>query len=334
MGSIQTTQKTHIFYLDFIKLLAAFMVAFYHIARLRYGFVSGVSYVPNANGVLMNICVACVPLFFMVNGAAMLAKPRNFESVYVKAAKIALILVLAKFIVFPSWFFKTLIVIYLLFPLLQWLYNRPKRYLMWLFIGVAFALSFLPNLLSLVIYGFDLNFSFSLKIYHYTIIELPALSHTGFFRAYSIVLFFAGAFISKKKIHWTAGLLLFAAGLCYTTLDGIVFTNQNNEMFDTVNGAFPTLGGLLTAFGVFIMAKALEKPNIRLFKSIITFFAGNVLMMYLLHLQIKFILMKYFLFKYGSFLIYMAVTIGILLICTAVSVVVKKIPFVKWVFET
>ena len=62
-------KKRYVFYYDLLKIIAAFMVCFYHLAMLDVGVVTDEFYIPNVNKICLNLCAMSVPLFFMVNGA-------------------------------------------------------------------------------------------------------------------------------------------------------------------------------------------------------------------------------------------------------------------------
>ena len=52
-------------YIDVLKIIAAFLTVFYHLAyyKFDYGFVSGQVYAPNINRIVMCLAACCVPLY-------------------------------------------------------------------------------------------------------------------------------------------------------------------------------------------------------------------------------------------------------------------------------
>lgn len=113
-------------YLDILKIISAFFIIFYHFGKVDLGVVTDGSYIPTFGRVIENITVVSIPVFFMVNGALIFNKEYSLEKIYGKAAKIALLTFVWEFTAFPSWFFKTLIVLYLLYPLLLKVYRNTK----------------------------------------------------------------------------------------------------------------------------------------------------------------------------------------------------------------
>ena len=81
-------EKKHVLYYDLIKIVAAFMVCFYHLGLLDVGTVSEAFYVPNINKLILNLCAMSVPLFFMVNGALMLRRPYSIKEIFLRFLKI------------------------------------------------------------------------------------------------------------------------------------------------------------------------------------------------------------------------------------------------------
>ena len=81
-------KKSYVLYYDVIKIIAAFMVCFYHLGLLDVGTVSESFYFPNLNKLILNLCSMSVPLFFMVNGALMLRRPYTLNEVIKRFLKI------------------------------------------------------------------------------------------------------------------------------------------------------------------------------------------------------------------------------------------------------
>lgn len=113
-------------YLDWLKLIAAWLVVFYHLSynRLDYAFSQGEVYLPNLNRILMCFASCSVPVFFLVNGRLMFHRHRPWKEPVLKACKILALIVIWYPAHFPYWFFRTLIILYLLFPILQLLRER------------------------------------------------------------------------------------------------------------------------------------------------------------------------------------------------------------------
>lgn len=120
---IKLEKKKRDISLDIIKLISAYMVVFYHFGHIDKGEFINNQYHCTLGQYLLILCSSSIPMFFMVNGALLLNKEYSIEKIYSKAGKIALLTFVWSFIDFPSWFMKTLIVLYLFYPVLIKIYR-------------------------------------------------------------------------------------------------------------------------------------------------------------------------------------------------------------------
>ena len=314
-----------VLYLDFIKFLAAFLTVFYHLAyyNLDYGFVEGVTYYPNIARIVMCISSSCVPLFFLVNGSLMFSRQRSLKEVYLKSLKIAFLTLLWSFLDFPSWFFKTLCVLYLLFPLFQLIKTKSQK---------------LYNLICLLVFLVPFVYNFAvifLKLFSVGNIELlgitlplGSLNRTGLATMYSILYFLLGPMLkASKKSPLIIDLLLLFVGLFLVVFECVAYTNLNGAMFDGVNASFPTVGALFLSTGIFLICKklsfkAIQKP--------LLFVGSGIFAIYISH---SFII-KYLPLPFKESLI--VSLLGALVICLIGAVIGKiasKTPFICWLFR-
>ncbi len=339
MKSITKNNGSRYVYLDFIKIIAAIMVVFYHFRSTDLGsFING-QYVITFDRVFTNISAACVPLFFMVNGALVLNKDYSIEKIYYKAAKIALLLFVWSVVDFPAWFFKTLIVLYLLYPIFKKIYRNKA--LSTILMTAVFVFPFLYNLGMTVFAYAGSEFSIHILSYEISLASLPL--KTGAKTMYSILYFFLGGYLFKsdvnqidihspKKVLKYVALPLFtaASGLVILTFDGIICANYSQELQDTVNGYFPTIGALLLTVGIFRLCQLCEWIRSDKIKHIIHFFGSKVLCVYLLHLSILQIFFTYiFTGKTFPAVFILFVSISVFVVCCFISCVLEKIPLIK-----
>jgi len=321
-------RNNKILYFELLKTVAAFLTVFYHFAyyRLDFGFVEGTQYFPNINRIIMCFSSCCVPVFFMVNGALMLGKERNWKSVYIKAAKLIVLTAFWSLIGFPDWFFKTLIILYLLFPLFQYFY-RKKHSLFVLTCVLIFLMPFVFNLLVLILKSASCEWTFSLLG---ITIGVDSLNPTGIFTMYSILYFLLGPALAKsQKLPNYSGILLILTGWLMVVVECSAYTNLNMAMYDGVNAAFPTVGALLLSTGIFITAKniplnSIEKP--------LSFIGSGILPIYLLHmLMIR--LLNLILPSSLNTILSIIITALICIICTVVGKAANRIPVICWLFK-
>lgn len=315
-------------YFDFLKALAAFLTVFYHFSyyTLDYGFVADSTYLPNISRILMCFSACCVPLFFIINGALMFSRKRSIKDVYFKAAKILLLTIIWKFAGFPAWFFRTLFILYLAYPLLEWLYLKHRKLLASLCIGV-FIFPFLFNLgvTSIKAAGIE-----TIPLPFYTI-NVNSLSVTGAATGYSVLYFMMGPFLRDMKTPKAVfSILAILTGWAMVVAECTIYTNLNGKMYDGVNAAFPTVGALLLSMGVFTLAKnftfkRIEKP--------LNFISGGILHIYLMHVAF----IRLFALITGSIptnliLCYLC-SFLVFMLCVLVGKGADRIPVICWFFR-
>ena len=323
--STNKIKTDRILYLDFVKFFAAFFTVFYHLAyyKLDYGFSQDTVYYPNFSRIVMCFASCCVPLFFMVNGALMFARHRTIKDTYLKILKIAFLIIFWSFLNFPSWFFKTLCVLYLLFPIFQYIYNHSKK---WYFVicGLVLVFPYIYNFAVMMIQFVGLKEINLIGIS----ISLSSFRRTGFFTLYSILYYLLGPVISKvKKTPIYLDLILIFSGLFLVVLECTIYTNLNNVMFDGVNAAFPTLGALLLSVGLFLFFK---KFTFKAIKKPLLFICNGIFAIYILHSYIIYILPSV---VSETLIGSIIVAFAICLVGATVGKLASKIPIVCWFFK-
>ena len=313
-----------IWYLDFLKLLAAFLVVFYHLAyyELDYGFQAGQPYLPNGNRILMSFAACSVPLFFTVNGALLFRRHRTWKEMLLKAAKILALTLIWQIAQFPDWFFKTLIILYVIFPALQFLKERCPLLLKLLCCAV-FLMPFVYNMVLMCLKGAAL----------YGVIPdwTHGMTATGCFTMYSVLYFCLGLYLEEAKT-WKGyqSLLCIFAGWALVIAECVIFTNSYQKMWDAVNAAFPTAGALLMVLGLFMGSRLISFAGAARFLK----WAGpGILAVYLLHMWfIKLVKQLLPLESYGLGLSVL-LTIAVFLLCTLVQKLFKKLHPLDWLLR-
>lgn len=315
-------------YIDILKILAAFLTVFYHLAyyKLDYGFVQGQVYTPNINRIVMCLSACCVPLFFLVNGALLLKAERSIRSVYIKIIKIALLLLIWSWSGFPSWFFKTLCILYLLFPIFRWIIkNKRLHYTACI---VVFLFPFLYNFAVFLVAFFGVTdfLLFGIKI------PISILERTGVFTMYGVLYFLLGPILKNaKRTPLVIDASLIIGGLALVVWECVGYTNVQNQMFDGVNAAFPTVGALFLSVGLFLLIK---KGSYNKIVKIISLLSSGVLAIYLTHS----LFIKWFYMVVGnelkiSLILSLAITLLICVIAAAIGKIASRIPILCWFFK-
>lgn len=314
------------FGIDIMKIVAAFMVTFYHFQRINYGFISGQFYIPNLNRLLMNLCVVSVPLFFMCNGAFLLNKEYSTKQIFQKAAKIILLILVWHWLSFPDWFFKTLCLLYFCYPILRYAFEK-KRWIMYLLMAALLAVPFILNLVTTLLKLWPEPVIISLMGFS---LNLTETGNTGLFTLYGVMYFLLGGILMKQRLPAWLSICMIASGFSLCTLEGIIYSNYYNMIYDGVNSSFPTLGALLMSMGVFDLMMRCNMPTKYTWISgSIVFASKHVLGVYLFHLalilQVK---------QYVTSEVYPVVLITLLcffidLACILICAIIQKIPYVR-----
>ena len=309
--------RNRVLSLDFLKILAAFLVVFYHLAysKLDYGFTEGQLYWPNLNRIAMCFASCSVPVFFLVNGVLMMGRERSWKSVYLKALNIAVLMVLWSVAQFPSWFFRTLALTYLMHPLLQYLLKK-KMPLYLLLCGAVFVMPFLYNAMVLVIKA--------MGIQAIGPVPVGGLQVTGVFTMYGLLYFMMGPLLERKEKYpvWL-GILCAVSGWALVITECVIYTNLDQAVYDGVNHAFPTIGALLLSVGVYMLVKRLD---LRRLEKPIAFLCDGILPVYVMHIGVILLIKR----LTGPFTLNLATAIlgtcGVCLICTLLGKLLQRIP--------
>lgn len=312
-------------YYDVLKIISAFFIVFYHFGRLDFGTFSEGVYTPNVNRVITNITVLSIPIFFMVTGALIFNKNYSVEKVYTKAAKIALVIFIWTFTGFPSWFLKTLLIIYLVYPILIKIFENKK--LCTLASVALFIFPYLYNEMYVLLIKFFPNFTFNILGKEITIDTLPGI--TGLFTMYSILYMFIGAYLSTHKTSIIFGIFATIAGIGLVTFDGTALSNYNSIIYDSVNGCFPTVGAMIASVGFFSIVKNINIKNEKIVK-VTTFLGSRVLYTYLFHAMLINICRKYLLTqKHYNLLVMLLMSFLVFALSFLIGFILEKIPLVK-----
>ena len=314
--------------LDIIKLISAFMIVFYHLhSYINLGSFADGSYQISSEQIILCLFSASVPLFFMVNGALLLNKKYSTEKIYTKAAKVALLVFVWQFLDFPSWFLKTLIILFLLYPILNKLDKAKCK--IWRNL-VMLALLIFPFLYNLIITCLEFwmpDFSISIMDRVISLETIPLRS--GLFTLYSILYFLLGGVMYRHKLNNIISVISLLAGWALVVFDVTVFSNYTQNIQDAVNGCFPTVGALLISIGLFNLLRNFDGVKSQRVRSIISRLGQYVLPIYLFHLHIIYKIYVPLLSTKLNIIIIFVLTVLNLFVCCIVGWILKKIPLVK-----
>ncbi len=316
----KSDKATRILYIDALKLIAALCVVFYHFAyyRLDYGVIEKGKYIPNFNRVVMCFAACSVPLFFMINGMLLFSKERKHYTMILKAIKLLILYFVWSYVGCPSWFLRTLAILYLLFPLFQWVRDKHRR----IYISLMLCLFLIPFIYNAVMLFYTL-FTGNTEI----IIMGLHFSRTGLFTMYSILYFLLGSEFLKKDFSISLGIFFFIFGWVFLVFECWVYTKTNGTIWDGVNASFPTIGALLLSIGIFSLFKKINFEKIKLF---LVFSADTIFPIYLLHMPIIILLGEIMVLSKIYLIVAFLLTILIVSICGLLGKILHKIPVLCW----
>ena len=213
-------------------------------------------------------------------------------------------------------------ILYLMFPVLQWLREHKPKLLCALCCAV-FLMPFCYNLALMCMKGVSLA------------ARIPDLSGgrsvTGCFTMYSILYFCLGPWLDCAR-PWKlpVAICCIAAGWCLVLTECVIYTNLNQQVWDGVNVAFPTVGALLMAVGLFMAARHIPSSVGR---KLLDHCSEAILAIYVLHMAMIRLLARLALLEKLGILSAVLLTGVVCLLCILVQKVCKRIPVVNQLFR-
>ena len=287
-------EKKRIFGYDALKVLAMFLLVYYHTGMIDIGFREGVYYYPTPIHLISLLYVCGVPMFFMVNGALTVGRGYSLKKT---ASKVLRCICIGYF-----WglCMQTLLILrhhslsidtigsflsqYTLYNNYFWF-----MYTLGILYVVSFVLGKLPIWCRCCVVAFLLIFPFGTNlVWDFIILKNPAVSmpkwgHIGFFTLYSVVYLYVGHYLAHHNVNKWLIVLSAIVGYGLVILETIAVTNYHHTQFDGASYCCPTYGALLLTIAVFVWVK---DWNLRdgFLKRYISFLGDNTLGIYIFHL--------------------------------------------------
>ncbi|NGM85247.1 acyltransferase [Paenibacillus sp. 7124] len=368
-GISQIRPRERFVYLDLIKTMAIYLVCFYHFNNLPIDILNHPSFFTYLNYGILGMASAGVPLFFMVNGALMLNRSYSLRKHVYRIIMICIltvvwgILTLAVLIPIKGdsytavqfvkallewkqyrinhlWFLQTLVCLYILFPLIKEVYDKKEKGPLYFFFGAAFLLTFgnvfLSNLANTAEWVMKVNYLE--KNYNF----FNNFNVFSGFYAFSIVYFILGGWLQAKLLKnrfrrpgspVLTGIILTAliALLGY----GLIMSQSNGDVFDTVFDGYDTLMTLIVTAGLFILSSRYQQGKSPRLSKGMEVIGSNTLGIYFIHVIVGWFTLPYYkLLPFSTNLlanlIYGA---AVLILSLGVVLLLKKIPVVKLLFQ-
>lgn len=361
--------KSRYYSLDFIKIIAIFLVCFYHFTTISRNFMTDKSIMAYINYYIYGLASVCVPLFFMVNGALMLNKDYDMKK-HIKKIVTLLILIFSwggiQLIIYAPlrgdtytwksfiyailnwtneridslWFLQTLICIYIIFPIIKEIYDKEDKTLLkytLLFCGfVTFGIVFINMIVNVIQW---MNGKQDLARKFFNILVDPFNPIKGF-RAYSLFYFISGGILFNKlkenkfKISNNKLIIAILLSLLFLFMYGCIMSVSNNKLYDTVWNGYDTIMTFIICVSIFVMAFRMEE-KLENISSIISLVGSNTLGIYLLQGMVGAYLHPFYkqLNNNGSIIMNIVFAITIMMVSLLITLIIKKIPILKKLLE-
>ena len=278
-------------YINFLKSIAILLVCTYHFGIVLTSADTG--YLRVIKVFFYNLCVAGVPLFFMVNGALLLNKELDIKAHYIKIIKMFFVLCAWRIITLliigfyteidfstigirqlfnyillsnfennpvPTnhfWFIPTLIGIHLLFPILKKAFDADKNEPIY------------RNSLALLCITIFVLFLIP-NLFYVFVKQVPMLCHLdlnglngllpfNLSSACMLMYFIMGGLIHQKKdklkeLPMLKLLLCLLGGLILLTVRWKIISNADNAPYDAIYNGTMTISGMMIACSIYLMA--------------------------------------------------------------------------------
>lgn len=346
-------------YIDLIKTLAIIMVITLHSGLLRTDFMTLKS-VKSVIQFAIRLISEGVPLFVMVNGFLLLHKD-NFElkKHLKKTLRIFILLILWSIIytvietilmkgqlsiggVWKNvlttdinskytgilWFLQNLIMLYLIYPILKYLYDNNKQLYNYLFIIIIIStvgINFMNIIIDIII-----------KISNFEQLSLLTSYITKFnilFNRQFLMFFMFGGYLYEKKDKFTEnnikikyiiiGLISWMLSFVYA----YVMSRVNNKTYSN-NFNYSSIFMIFIMTGIFAVTNFYIDKGC-LYNKIITSISKNSLGIYLIHKIIIDIMNVYLPILNTTFMLRMAKVALVLIISWCITLILNKIPKIK-----
>lgn len=348
-------------FIDLLKAIAIYFVIIYHFNNLTINFLVTNNINSYCSYFFKSILSTCVPIFFFVNGALLLNKDLDLKKHIYKLIKIILLTLIWGFITLiilmpikneymslfefaksfvvwkvhwinHLWFLKSIVVIYIFFPLIKKNYDSELNNL-YFFLVIASIMTFgnvflsqCANILEFIMGKNYLRGNFNFFG------EFNAFK--GIY-GYSIVYFILGGLFFKNKENFYDKKWIKIAvstsfiSMLLLTLYSILMSKSNDEIYDIVWYGYDTIPALFMVVSLFILS--LKYKGKYKISKIINVTGKNSLGIYFVHIIWGNLFLEYFKrFTYSGYIVTNLMFALFILFVSLISVLLlKKIPVVK-----
>lgn len=245
------------------------------------------------------------------------------------------------------WFLHALVCVYILYPLIKEVYDIEDKKVLNYSLIVIFIFTFGNESLNIVTNIIE-NIS-GVNIVE-RILGESYLTSNGFnffnnfnlfrgFYAYSLVYFIIGGLLIEKLrnnmiINVKQIIVIFIIGMITLFLYGVMMSNSNKEIYDTVWNGYDTIMTLLVCISIFILSYV-SNNKLDKVSSIVQLVGENTLGIYFVHRIVGSILKPCYISLTFSTSIISNLMFGIvvMIISLMITLILKRIPIIKLLFK-
>lgn len=345
---MQDSKTTRYGFIDVVKVISIFFVIFYHSFMCDID-ISSVRVIAYINYFVQSVFSVCVPLFFMVNGYLLLAKPLDLKKHTIKMAKLVVCAVFwnavcavcnaaikDKTITVRSilvgainadymWFLQALFVVYVFMPVIKSIYDADRKTYMWMLL--AFSLFTYGNAF-LSIAANTLEFFLGINYIKSAYDFFGAFNPVRGIYGHAIAYFMLGGLMPELRSKLSRTQLICAIVAAWVGLFayGCIMSLSNGKMYDIVFQGYDSVFTLTMVTALFALLQDVNFDS----HPITTFVAGETLGIYCIQQPII-ALAKRLLpnFLGANLLTNLAGAVLLLAVCAMLVTIIRKIPLLR-----
>ncbi len=347
-------EKKRIVYIDFIKTVAIFIIITLHNGTWNTDFIS--------NGSIASMIQYCarlfcegVPIFVLLNGFLLFDRAFDAKKHMKRSAKLIIITVLWSFIMeifyhlleetplsFESvltgvletsisnrhtgvlWFLQGLFVVYLIFPVLKYLYDTHEKLFNYLLLTVIISTYSVP-LISLAYDAFQVGILNSMQVFisQYTL---------GIGINIYVVYFMLGGYIRKNWDRLPKKTLVLAGGICAVAacVIGILISCRAGVTYGA-NYNYSQIFLMFTVIGIILVCSKIPFNN-KIINKGLAIVGDNTMGIYLIHRMVIEWMWK-IQFPINTFILRLAMALTVFVISFAMTYIIRKIPKLSYLVK-
>lgn len=272
---MQNSKTTRYGFIDVVKAISIFFVIFYHSFMCDIDISSGrvIAYI---NYLVQSVFSVCVPLFFMVNGYLLLAKPLDLKKHTIKMARLVVCAVFWNAVCTVCnaaikgnpitvrsilvgiinadymWFLQALFVVYVFMPIIKRIYDADRKTYIWTLLAFSlfvFGNAFLSIATNMLEFFIGVNYIESAYDFFGAFNPLRGIY------GHAITYFMLGGLMPELRRKFSRTQLICAIVVAWVGLFayGCIMSLSNGKMYDIVFQGYDSVFTLTMSTALFAL---------------------------------------------------------------------------------